>query len=104
MQNSTNLLPKDKFFNWLKLKVFADNKMNETENFILGTVENIAGKGENAGYQHFLLFPECFPKGSSAGSLKVLIIWQKDEHIFRIVTEYNMPLEAFTLHVIWIIQ
>ena len=22
--------------------------------------ENIAGKGENAGYQHFLLFPQCF--------------------------------------------
>ena len=22
--------------------------------------ENIVGKGENAGYQHFLLFPKCF--------------------------------------------
>ena len=22
--------------------------------------ENILGKGENAGYQHFLLFPKCF--------------------------------------------
>ena len=22
--------------------------------------ENIVGKGENAGYQHFLLFPRCF--------------------------------------------
>ena len=22
--------------------------------------ENIAGKGENAGNQHFLLFPQCF--------------------------------------------
>ena len=22
--------------------------------------ENIEGKGENAGYQHFLLFPQCF--------------------------------------------
>ena len=25
-------------------------------------VENTVGKGENAGYQHFLLFPQCFPK------------------------------------------
>ena len=25
-------------------------------------VENIVGKGENAGYQHFLLFPQCFFK------------------------------------------
>ena len=24
------------------------------------TSENIAGKGENAGNQHFLLFPQCF--------------------------------------------
>ena len=27
--------------------------------------ENTVGKGENAGYQHFLLFPHCFPKPSS---------------------------------------
>ena len=27
----------------------------QKENF-----ENIAGKGENAGTQHFLLFPQCF--------------------------------------------
>ena len=25
-------------------------------------VENIVGKGENTGYQHFLLFPQCFTK------------------------------------------
>ena len=24
---------------------------------------NIAGKGENAGYQHFLLFLQCYLKG-----------------------------------------
>ena len=23
-------------------------------------VENVVGKGENAGDQHFLLFPQCF--------------------------------------------
>ena len=26
-------------------------------------VENIVGKGENAGYQHFLLFSQCFEEG-----------------------------------------
>ena len=25
-------------------------------------LENTVEKGENAGYQHFLLFPQCFPK------------------------------------------
>ena len=38
-------------------------------------VENIVGKGENAGYQHFLLFPECFQKTSLLGLLKVGIKW-----------------------------
>ena len=39
--------------------------MNVTEKLKsgLGRVENIVGKGENAGYQHFLLFPQCFHKG-----------------------------------------
>ena len=59
-----------------KLKVFADEK-----NFVkmtislLDRVENIVGKGENAGYQHFLFFPLGFPKLSSLGSLKVLFLW-----------------------------
>ena len=43
---------------------------------ILGWVlENIAGKGENAGYQHFLLFPQCFQKAYFCVSLKVGIVW-----------------------------
>ena len=33
-------------------------------------VENIVGKGENAGYQHFLLFPQCFQKSFSYGVVK----------------------------------
>ena len=59
-----NPLPNDKFLDWSKLKAFADEKINATRklNFVLGRVENIVGKGENAGYQHFLLFPQCFQK------------------------------------------
>ena len=36
--------------------------------------ENIVGKGENTGYQHFLLYPQCFQKASFSGSLKVVIV------------------------------
>ena len=32
-------------------------------------VENTVGKGENASRQHFLIFPQCFPKPSSLGLL-----------------------------------
>ena len=62
---------------WSKLKRFADNKLNATEKlkFILGWVENIMGKGENAGFQHFVLFPQCFQKASFLGFLKVGIVW-----------------------------
>ena len=54
-----NSLPNDKFLDWSKLKALADDKINVTEKlkFVLGRVENILGKGENAGYQHFLFFP-----------------------------------------------
>ena len=57
-----------------KLKDFADDKINVTQNlkFILGMEENIFGKGENASYQHFLLFPKCFQKHPSlVCSLKI---------------------------------
>ena len=38
-------------------------------------IENTVGKGENAGYQHFLLFPQCFLKPYSLGSSKAWIVW-----------------------------
>ena len=56
-----NSLPKRQNFDWSKLKAFADDKIkvNEKLKFGLGSLE-IVVKGENAGYQHFLLFPQCF--------------------------------------------
>ena len=72
-----NSLPNDKSLDWSKLKAFADDKIKVTEKLkiLLERVENIVGKGENAGYQHFLLFPQCFQKDSYTGSLKVGIVW-----------------------------
>ena len=40
-------------------------------------VENIVEKRENAGYQHFLLFPQCFQKVSFSRSLKFEIVWER---------------------------
>ena len=37
---------------------------------MLWDVENIVEKGENAGYQHFLLFPQCFQKLFLSGLLR----------------------------------
>ena len=57
-----------------KLKAFADGKLSKAKMTIslFDTVENTVGKGENAGHQHFLLFPQGFPKPSSLGSYKKL--------------------------------
>ena len=72
LQNGFNSLPNDKILDWSKFKAFADDKMIETQKlkFVLGRVENIMGKGGNAGYQHFLLFPYCFLKLSFPDVLK----------------------------------
>ena len=57
-----NPLQNNKFFNVTKLKAFADDKLNVAKIMIVlfDREENTLGKGENAGYQHFLLFPQCF--------------------------------------------
>ena len=55
----TTPLPDDKILDMIKSKAFADNKLNIAKMTILlfDRIENTVGKGENAGYQHFLLFP-----------------------------------------------
>ena len=58
-------LPSDKFLDLTKFKAFAVDKSPVAKIMIsrLDRIENIVGKGENAGYQHFLLFSQCFQKG-----------------------------------------
>ena len=72
-----NSLPNEKNLDRSKFKEFADNNsnVNQIVKFALGRVENIVGKGENAGNQHFLLFSQCFEKATSLRSLKVGIVW-----------------------------
>ena len=70
-----NPLPNDKILDMTRYKSFADNKFNTAKmtNALFDRVENTGGKGENAGYQHFFLFPQCFPK-PSLGLLKLGIV------------------------------
>ena len=61
LENGINSIPNNKISNFSIFKTFADDKIIVTEKlkFVFGWVENVVGK-ENAGYQHFLLFPLCF--------------------------------------------
>ena len=60
-------LPNDKILDLSKLKSVADSDSNVSNmaKFVFDRVEKIVGKGENAGYQHFVLFPHCFQQPSS---------------------------------------
>ena len=57
-------LPQDKILDLSELIAFADDKFSVAKMVIsvFDMVENNVGKGENAGYQYFLLFPQCFRK------------------------------------------
>ena len=69
-------LPNDDILDVTKFKAYADDKLVVAKMKIsfFDRVENTVGKGENAGNQHFLLFPQCFSKPSCEGSLKVKIV------------------------------
>ena len=62
---SVNSLPNDKFLYWFKFKAIADNKIivDEKMDFVLGTVENIAGKRRKCWLPAFSPFPTMFSKG-----------------------------------------
>ena len=62
--NLPNSLPNEKNSDVTKFKAFTDNKI--MFRFVFDSVENIVGKGENAGYQHFLLFLQGFQKAMSS--------------------------------------
>ena len=52
------------------MSAFSDNKLR-----MAVMMENNVGKGENAGYQHFLPFPQWFQKAAVPGLLKPEIVW-----------------------------
>ena len=52
-----------------------NSNVGKMAKFVFGWVEIIVGKEENAGYQHFLLFSQCFPKASLSALLKVGVVW-----------------------------
>ena len=65
-----NSLPNNNILVWSKFKAFADDKIYVTE-ICYGKGRKYCGTGENAGYQHILLFPLFSQKALSSGPLKL---------------------------------
>ena len=72
-----NPLPDDKIVALFKWKAFADDNINSAKKvrFFFDGVENVVGKGEITGYQHFLLFPQCLKKYLSPSFLQRLSLY-----------------------------
>ena len=61
-----NPLSQDKILNSSVMKAFVEVNLSMVQMmFVFERLKNILGKGENASYQHFLLFPKCFQKSFS---------------------------------------
>ena len=60
--------PKRQILDSSKLEDFANDnfKFDENGRKFSKRVEYTVGKGEIARYQQFLLFPQCFPRNSTA--------------------------------------
>ena len=80
-----------------KLKAFADDDSNVAQTALpfFDRVENIVGKGENAGYQHFPLFPQCLQKAAFTGPFKSLHISVKPYEWLVNVDPCNKNLFAY---------
>ena len=69
-------LPHNKILDLWKLKASIHNKIKQcdwkTEICFWNDI-NIMGKGDNAGYHHFLLLPPCFVKLSLLGLFEVKV-------------------------------
>ena len=70
-----NPLSNNKILDHTKFKASADDKINVTQKpkseVCYGISRKHSGKkGENAGYQHFFLFPQCFQKPFCCRAMK----------------------------------
>ena len=63
--------------------------------FVLKSVENIAGKGENAGYyQHFFIFLQCFQMVPSLGLLRLgIVLYRVKRHCMGFVLQKLMTAQ-----------
>ena len=104
-------LPDDKILGLPKLKAFADDKLNVTQNvkYVFHRIENIVGKEENAVTSIFFfshhvfkrLFPPVRQKSSLCGKglrnrvLKTL--WEREKMLYLIKDHRRLPKKTLIM-------
>ena len=91
----TLLFPKQQILNSSKFKQFADDnfKFDEKGGKCSKRVENTSGKGENARYEQFLLFPQCFQRTCTADMQKQGLVWER-VNIHVIINPSDLTIES----------
>ena len=82
-------------FRLIQTENICRRQNNVAEN--LGRIENIAAKGENACYQHFLHLPQCFQNASFSGSFNVGIVWKRTNFLLREHLSYSRVVKCKAL-------
>ena len=77
-QNDPYPITRQQILDSSKLPEIADDNLKFDENGgqLSKQVENTVGKGEIAGYEQFLLFPQCFQKARLPEASKGVIVWE----------------------------
>ena len=75
MQERVNPLPDDKILALSRFERICRQPVNCYSILSFYKVENIVGKEENVGCQHFLLFPKCSQKAFASWASKVVFVW-----------------------------
>ena len=78
-------------WDWSKSKGFAEDHKNVTKKleFVMWMVEKLMGKVEKSGYQHFLLFWQCFKKAPSQRHLKSGLCGEESRDKFHCLSIYQ---------------
>ena len=64
---------------------------------VFDRVENNVGKRENASYQHFLLFPQCFQKVSFPEASNGVIVWERVNSYLLANKDFSRSIDLFQL-------
>ena len=83
--STINPFPLDKILDQIKLKAFADDKLNETKMIIsvFNRGENIVGKGEIACTSNFSFSHNVFKRLSFPDQSKGVVLWEWVSHFLK---------------------
>ena len=97
-ENTNSLFTTQQNFGLIQIESICrwQHRCNLKTEILFGMIRKHCGKGENAGYQHFLDFPQCFQKASFSRSLKSRDCVVKSKQLFLLFQPFPKQALVFT--------